>query len=85
MFDYLQMDMITANIWGPALPHAAFVLQAVWRGYKVRQRSGGAGRDARQRLAAVSAAAAAAPHRRIGARTRAALDVLLASKHCSQV
>jgi hypothetical protein len=33
----------------------------------------------------VAAAAEAAPQRRIGVRTREALDVLLASRQCSQV
>lgn len=60
-------------------------LQALWRGHKVRKQCGRAGRDARRRLAAVAAAAEAAPQRRIGVRTREALDVLLASRQCSQV
>jgi len=67
------------------LPVAPLSAQALWRGYKVRQRCGRAGRDARRRLAAVAAAAEAAPQRRIGVRTREALDVLLASRQCSQV
>jgi hypothetical protein len=63
----------------------SMVLQALWRGYKVRKQCGRAGRDARRRLAVVAAAAEAAPQRRIGVRTREALDVLLASRQCSQV
>ncbi|WIA17341.1 hypothetical protein OEZ85_014204 [Tetradesmus obliquus] len=57
--------------------------QALWRGYKVRKTCGRASRDARRRIAA--AAAAVQPQRRIGVRTREALNVLLASKQCSQV
>ncbi|KAF8065931.1 Aspm [Scenedesmus sp. PABB004] len=59
--------------------------QALWRGHRVRKTCGRASRDARRRIAAVSAAAASAPQRRIGVRTREALDVLLASRQCSQV
>jgi hypothetical protein len=44
---------------------------------------GRASRDARRRIAAASAAVQ--PQRRIGVRTREALNVLLASKQCSQV
>jgi hypothetical protein len=59
------------------------LLQALWRGYKVRKACGRASRDARRRIAAASAAVQ--PQRRIGVRTREALNVLLASKQCSQV
>lgn len=73
----------------PASKHTAnglpLHLQALWRGHKVRKQCGRAGRDARRRLEAVAAAAEAAPQRRIGVRTREALDVLLASRQCSQV
>jgi hypothetical protein len=51
----------------------------------VRRSSGVLGSRARQRLAAASAAAEAAPHKKIGVRAKEALTVLLASKQCSQV
>lgn len=70
---------------GHLLLTCLLTVQALWRGYKVRKQCGRAGRDARRRLAAVAAAAEAAPQRRIGVRTREALDVLLASRQCSQV
>jgi hypothetical protein len=60
-------------------------IQAAWRGCRVRRESGRNGREARARIEAAAAAAAAAPQRRIGARAREALKVLLASKQCAQV
>jgi hypothetical protein len=64
---------------------AAARIQAAWRGHAVRRAAGRTGRDARARLQAAAAAAETAPHKRIGARAREALKVLLASKQCSQV
>jgi hypothetical protein len=75
---YVRVLTETVNAHAPALP-----LQALWRGYKVRKTCGRASRDARRRIAAASAAVQ--PQRRIGVRTREALNVLLASKQCSQV
>ena len=60
-------------------------VQACWRGHMMRRKAGAVGSRARQRLAAASAAAEAAPHKKIGVRAKEALTVLLASKQCSQV
>ncbi len=60
-------------------------LQALWRGYCVRRASGRSSKEARARIAAAAEAAQAAPHKRIGVRAKQALEVLLASKQCSQV
>lgn len=64
---------------------AAARIQASWRGHLVRRAAGRSGREARQRLEAAAAAAESAPHKRIGARAKEALKVLLASKSCAQV
>ncbi|KAI8475158.1 MAG: hypothetical protein J3K34DRAFT_517600 [Monoraphidium minutum] len=64
---------------------SAVRIQAAWRGHAVRRSAGRSGREARQRLEAAAAAAETAPHRRIGARAKEALKVLLASKSCAQV
>jgi hypothetical protein len=83
----MRMMASVADLGGACLGGDCELLdvQAAWRGYKVRAASGRAGRETRRRLAAAHAAAAAAPHKRIGVRAREALTVLLGSKQCSQV
>jgi hypothetical protein len=59
--------------------------QAAWRGALVRSRDGKRKKEARRRVAAATRAAPSQPHRQLGARAQAALQVLLASSQITQV
>jgi hypothetical protein len=60
-------------------------LQACWRGYITRKKSSKRKQQACAKLAAAEEAARRAPHKRLGARVRAALQELAVHKEPAKV